>query len=509
MKVFLMHEDADFDMEKPLPPQEPALTQDLDVMPVMDAMADGDPFLLDVAKHAMMGSLTNLEAIQYRQEVLRDGLNHSSTLQNLYDVALESLEIRRKHHFGIFANHPGTLLSESRELLRYLVDALKKVRTVADEQAPSFESRGFQRFFARIHEELTDDYFAVIQTVLKDLEFPNGVLLGAELGAGNKGVHLTLCKSPGPPPTSWVTRMFGNRPTVYGFHVAERDEAGARALSDLIDRGINTVANALAQSDDHILAFFGQLRVELAFYIGCIHLHEALTSLQEPICFPIPIPVSQRTLSADELYDASLALRSRQRVVGNDLRAGDKDLLIVTGANQGGKTTFLRSVGLAQLMMQSGMFVPARACTANVCSGVFTHFRREEDRAMSYGKFEEELERMSDIVHALSPGAMVLWNESFAATNEREGSEIATQITLAFVERRIKVVFVTHLYAYAEGFYHRTMSNALFLRAERTHSGKRTFRIVEGEPLETSYAKDLYDKFLSSTTFSDHLSPST
>ncbi len=69
-------------------------------------------------------------------------------------------------------------------------------------------------------------------------------------------------------------------------------------------------------------------------------------------------------------------------------------MVIITGANQGGKTTFLRRIGLARIMMQCGMFVPAKAFTANVCERTLTHFKREEDTAMESGKFDEELRRM-------------------------------------------------------------------------------------------------------------------
>jgi DNA mismatch repair ATPase MutS len=89
---------------------------------------------------------------------------------------------------------------------------------------------------------------------------------------------------------------------------------------------------------------------------------------------------------------------------------------------------------------------------------------------------------------------MVLFNESFAATNEREGSEIAKQITNSLVDKGIKVVFVTHNFEFANGLYEKKMKNTSFLRAERQSDGTRTFKVVEGEPLQTSYGKDLYDK---------------
>jgi len=100
---------------------------------------------------------------------------------------------------------------------------------------------------------------------------------------------------------------------------------------------------------------------------------------------------------------------------------------------------------------------------------------------------------MSAIADRITSNSIVLFNESFAATNEREGSEIAGQITRALVEKGIRVFYVTHLYAFARGLYEGRAGSALFLRAERRDDGGRTFRIVEGEPLQTSYGEDLYD----------------
>ena len=113
---------------------------------------------------------------------------------------------------------------------------------------------------------------------------------------------------------------------------------------------------------------------------------------------------------------------------------------------------------------------------------------------MKSGKLDEELSRMSTIADNITPNSMALFNESFAATNEREGSEIARQITCALLEKRIKVFFVTHQCEFAHGFYDKRMENAIFLRAERKADGGRTFKVVEGEPLQTSYGEDLYNR---------------
>jgi DNA mismatch repair ATPase MutS len=103
---------------------------------------------------------------------------------------------------------------------------------------------------------------------------------------------------------------------------------------------------------------------------------------------------------------------------------------------------------------------------------------------------------MSLIVDSITSNSMILLNESFASTNEREGSEIARQIIRALMEADIKVLYVTHLFNLAQGLYSAGMDLALFLRAERQADGRRTFRLVEGEPLPTSYGQDLYRKII-------------
>ncbi len=257
-------------------------------------------------------------------------------------------------------------------------------------------------------------------------------------------------------------------------------------------QGINAVANALAQSAEHIVAFFEGLRAELAFYVSALNLHERLASLGVPVAWPRPAPPGSLVLRACGLCDVSLALQMGQPVVGNTVDADGKRLVIVTGPNQGGKSSFLRGIGLAHLMMQAGLFVGAQAFEAALVVGLFTHSRREEDPTMTSGKLDEELARLSDLAERVRPGSLVLFNESFASTNEREGSAIARQVVSALLEHGVRVVFVTHLVEFARGWFEARRDDTLFLRAERRPDGTRTFRMVEGEPLETSYGRDLF-----------------
>lgn len=491
MKVFLMYRDRDFDLKRQAPPQEPALSQDLELGTLFNAMASGDQFLFDVAKQAIFSGSSDLATIRYRQDILRDCLNNPAVIRDIYQILLEVIEKKRHRWMGIYGRAPSGILGSSVEMVQLFVGLLKKLRQIADQHADQFQSEGFTRFFAMLDEELDDAYFASVDDHLRRLRFRDGVLISAELGKGNEGAGYLLRK-PNDRKRGLAEWILGRQSPVYSFRIHPRDEHGARALADLRDKGINLVANALAQAADHIDSFFEVLRSELAFYIGCLNLADQLAQWDEPISFPLPAPADDRRFSGRGLYDVCLALTMQQQVVGNDVNADDKDLVIITGANQGGKSTFLRSAGLAQVMMQCGMFVAAESYQASVCVGLFTHYKREEDATMTSGKLDEELSRMSTIVDDLTPNAMMLFNESFAATNEREGSEIARQITRALVERGVRVFFVTHLYEFAHSWFRSNMENTMFLRAERQADGTRTFRLIEGQPLETSYGADLY-----------------
>ena len=513
MKALLMYRDRDFDslqllslrdrnsrasakdqnlsLQQMLPSNEAALTQDLGLEILFNAMAQDDNFLFEVAKVALLSGVTDSQIILYRERILEDCTRNEATVREMYQIACEAIAEERKHYWGLFNRYPSSTLHGAVEVLKMLVGKLRRLRRIASQYAQHFQSDGITQLFAMLAMELSDEYFAVVEQHLKRLQFRNGVLVSAQLGKGNKPINYVLRK-PHQDQRNWIARLL-QQPPGYTFHLHPRDEAGAQALAALQNQGINHVANASAQSADHIVSFFQMLRTELAFYVGCLNLKRKLDKLGAPTCFPVPTPFERRKLSFSGLYDVCLALSMKRKAVGHDLNADGKDLIVVTGANSGGKSTFMRSLGVGQLMMQAGMFVAAENFSAEVRDGIFTHYRREEDVTMESGKLDEELSRMSGIVDKLSARSMVLFNESFAATNEIEGSEIAVQITNALLENGVRVSFVTHLYEFARRLHEEKKSNAVFLRAERLPDGTRTFRLIEADPLETSYGKDVYE----------------
>ena len=494
MKPRLLYRERDADLQGERVWNEGDLRQDLALDTVFGAMAADDEYLFDVAASVMLSAKpVDLGAIHYRQDILRDCVKNEAIIREIYDLAVGAIERERRDFWGAFKGYPPGILSRSINVLEMFADALQRLRTIADQNKPAFGSEGFTHLFDMLQHELSDAYFEEIQQHLKTLRFRNGLLISAHLGKGNKGKDYVLRRLD-PVSVSFIARILGRTPQAYSFEISDRDVNGAEALSRLRGRGINLVANALAQSTDHILAFFKLLRFELALYVGSLNLKHTLEELGGTVCFPDPHPAETRRLGFRNLYDPGLALAAEARLVGNALKADEKELFIITGANQGGKSTYLRSIGLAQLMMRTGMYVCAEAFEGNIFSALLTHFSREEDAEMESGKLDEELARMSLIVDHLWPDACMLFNESFASTNPHEGSQIAVQIVEAMLEKRVEIFYVTHLYDFAATYFDRNNDRVEFLRAERLEDGTRTFRLVERKPLRTSYGPDLYEK---------------
>lgn len=496
MKALLMHPDRDFDAKQPLPAHAAVVRQDLALDTLLAAMADGDEFVSEMACNALLnGNANDAATIAYRQAVVRDALAHPEPMRQMYAMATIALDEKRKSYWGFLSSHPSSILYSSLQVLRNFMGKLRELRGIADANAAQFESFGFGELFATLEREFDDAYLDRVAAQLEELKFPDGTLVSAQLGPGGESDGYTLRRSHHPNP-NWLKRLLEHAPSAYTVRIAQRDLIGAKTLSQMRDRGINQVANALAQSVDHIQGFFEMLRAELAFYVGCVNLHEKLAAKGAATCFPEVQDAPGFHVRV--LRDAALVLTRKEVVIGNTIDANGKHLVIVTGANQGGKSTFLRSLGLAQLMLQAGLFVVAESFSSRLCSGLFTHYKREEDASMEQGKLDEELARISDIADAIRPGSLLLCNESFASTNEREGSEIARQVTDAMLERGIQIAFVTHQYHFAHDLYEQLRPDALFLRAERREDGTRTFKLSPGKPLETSFGTDLYREIFGS-----------
>ncbi len=495
--------------ERQTVPNEDSLVSDiiadLNLSVVFDAMARQDPFLRETARQVVPVSVSDPSVIMYRQEILKDGIRYPAAMQKLYRLSSEAVEDALFYRNMNQPNYAQMVpMSEKVQkalgLLVLLIDKARMLRQVVAAHEKTFHSKGLQAFCVRVGSLLSDAFLAKADDHVAELRSLAGkgrLVIGSGLGQGMKGAGHVLRKISNPP-AFWKTGggMFGRKEegTIY------LDDINlSRSAAEMEEAGFVHILRVISRFSDDLFRFFAALRFETGFYEACINLHKIFVKMGIQVCFPVHEPMENPVLVFDELADAGMALSEHARPVANRLSAEGTNLFIITGANQGGKSTYLRSIGLAQVFMQCGLFVTAAQYRASIRDAVFTHFPREEDAGMDHGRLEEELARMDAIVRRLTSRSMLLLNESFATTTEREGAQIATDIVLALHERDVAVLYVTHLYEFALGMQDRKPEKTLFLRAERAQDGFRSFRIEPGEPLSTSYGEDLYAKIMAAT----------
>ncbi|MDR0906643.1 MAG: DNA mismatch repair protein MutS [Oscillospiraceae bacterium] len=484
MKANLMFSDRDFDPTSQLCYASDTLASDLELRHVIEKMSNGDKVIADVSYAALFMPLESISDIKYRQENLRDALRSPAHVRRLYDLLDETAQIQKKsNHFLSSSVSLGDSLNSAVGLLRIFADTLGNLRKFADEGIKAFASAGFKNLFKMLQTELDDAFLNEVKNQLKELKSQDEMLISARLGAGNQSTGYTLRRQ--------QHKTFLSRFKMAAtYTVKDDDTRGIADIESRRDRAVNETVSVLTQAVRYLEDFFTMLRHELAFYVGCLNLADFLTTTGAPYSFPELLPPEREHRSWNNLYDLSLVILRGESVTGNELVADNKRLFIVTGANNGGKSTFMRSFGQAVVMAQCGMFVGAEEFTAPVKLGIFTHFKKEEDSTMKSGKLDEEMERMSEITDRLRKYSIVIFNEAFASTNEREGSEIHRQIVKALIENDVEVFSVSHLYTFAHAFSGEPLTQ--FLRAQRLEDGGRSFKVLPGEPLETAFGEDIY-----------------
>ena len=196
------------------------------------------------------------------------------------------------------------------------------------------------------------------------------------LGMANRGTNYVLRK---PEERSLLERITPSGPASYSFTIGERDEYGMQALGELRGRGIGLVANALAQSTDHVLGFFGLLRAELGFYVGCLNLHDQLVERGSP-------PASRSARAAEGVASAAWTPRRRARLSpptasGRKRRRRRPQTARDRHRRQPGRQVDLPSQRRPRPTDDASGHVRRRRLVPRpIRRGVFTHFKREEDR---------------------------------------------------------------------------------------------------------------------------------
>ncbi len=187
---------------------------------------------------------------------------------------------------------------------------------------------------------------------------------------------------------------------------------------------------------------------ELAFYLRWLERIGPLRDAGLPFCYP-QMAQPGTGLAARDLFDLALALRREpagEGIVTNDVElSGAERLLVITGPNQGGKTSFARAIGQLQHFASIGVPVPGSAARVGLADAVHTLFARAEDPADLTGRLEAELTRAANIVDAVRPGSIVILNETFGSTTSDDSLAITRALIATMTRRGATCVVVTFL----------------------------------------------------------------
>lgn len=249
---------------------------------------------------------------------------------------------------------------------------------------------------------------------------------------------------------------------------------------------------AYAQSYGHFvdeaLAAFER---ELQFFVSYALYMQTLREAGYP--FAYPSFCAEERLDVAEGYDLSLAQLAHveeRTVVPNDvsLRPGERSL-ILTGPNQGGKTTFARMLGQIVCLASLGLPVPCRKAVLCLPGAVYTHFAVEEDSTTGDGRLREELTRLAPILKGASERGWVLFNELFSSTTQHDARLMGARVLRALSEKGCMCLYVTHIVALAGE------PGAVSLVAGIADGTARTFRMERRPADGLVYAGPLLDQY--------------
>lgn len=215
---------------------------------------------------------------------------------------------------------------------------------------------------------------------------------------------------------------------------------------------INLIARRLAAVYETLIDLFSNIRGELVFYKYALNMIGYMKVTGIPYCLA-EISKKEQDCSADfeGLCDITLATsykdaEARFEVIKNDyiLKETDKTNIII-GANQSGKTTFLRALGSSLVFARAGLPVPAVKARLSLFKNLYTHFQRYDEDLKNEGQLDTELSEMETIVYSADRDSVILMNESFSSTGLKDAKQIASDVLSALSYVGAKVIYVTHI----------------------------------------------------------------
>ena len=283
------------------------------------------------------------------------------------------------------------------------------------------------------------------------------------------------------------------------------------ALTMAFNAAINDVYRASLRSWKKIVQtyvlenteFLLNLMPEFEFLVNGTKMLKQLRDKGCSLIVPDIRPMSERAFTATDLYNPCVALKIEDDIVPNDIAFDEKaTIYVLTGPNRGGKSVITCAVGLAQVMMQLGMYVPAASATISPVDGIYTHFPTGAEDTIDKGRLGEECARLGEIFDCVTEQSLVLLDESLSSTGSYEASYIAAEVLGGLAHVGCRCLFSTHLHELAaeiDNINRRALENGDVaidtLVAGIEGEGKRSFRIIRAKPDGKSYAHDIAESY--------------
>lgn len=296
-------------------------------------------------------------------------------------------------------------------------------------------------------------------------------------------------------------------PDTCGYAVEPKMVPLFKDLAEVLENTSRPIVKALKQFINIKTTFLVYLKRDLTFYLGAIRLIKSIGDCGLPMCRPQIHPKEERIFTVKDCFNVNLPTallknhepdEIKNAVVGNDISFNEEGrIMILTGPNRGGKTTYTQCIGLAFILAQAGLYIPGTEAKISPVDTIFTHFPVEEKIDRGTGRLGDEAKRFNYIFTNVTPYSLVLLNESLSSTNAGESLYLAEDIVKVLKLVGLRAVFATHLHELAsnlddlnamEGDAKVISMVSMVNEGSDKNNVQRTYKVIKSPPMGHSYA---------------------